>query len=1141
MTPMAEGVLFNLAADIIKKLSSLASQQLGMLWGVKDELTELRSSVSAIKAVVLDAEERQTKSHFLKDWLEKLKEALYDAEDVLDEISCEAVRRGRKAKQVRIFFSRYNPIAFDYKITRQIKNVRERLEVIAAERKNFHLTEIIGQKTQHGSFDQIHMGAETHSFSNNEEVIGRDDHKRVIKDLLQDMNVKDNISFIAIVGMSGIGKTTLARSLFNDSQVSQCFDLKIWVWVSQNFEVKIVVEKIIESATNSRPNVHGMESLQTQLQKMLQGKKYLLVMDDIWNESEQKWFELKNLLMGGARGSKIMITKRDSTLAVEISNMTSLITLKGLSESDSWSLFKKVAFMDGIEPENPKLIQLGKEILVKCGGVPLVIRHIGRLLYIEKSEEEWISFKNNQLLEVIQRDHDMASILKLSYNHLPSKLKQCFAYSSLLLKYRLIHKDELIRQWVAQGFVQSLNGCKSMEDTGNDYFMELCWRFFYENFNDEHNFEDDVYIHDVMHDLARMVAGNEYVGGNQNHDHVVGESTRHILFDREIGIWEHVPSKLRKAKGLRTFILSNDILDRKNQMNEVVLDELFCRFSRLRVLDLKYSNIKRVPDSIKRLTHLRYLDLSGNYMKSLPNSVTALVNLQTLNLKQCYALKKLPRGTRNLVNLRHLNISDSTHLTHMPEGMGKLTCLQTLSSFVLDSHSRRLGSKLIELNGLNDLRGSLEIIGLENLKFTPSEASLANLKEKKGLRHLTLIWKNLSGDEHRFQADEEILAGLEPNPAIESFRISGYFGVKLPNWLSLSSPLMKLTRIMIVNCKRLQNLPQIQHLPALKSLYLVNLTSLKFIDNTDPYSSALFFPSLESLCLMDMPNLEAWWERESMVEEEFLPTFPCLTILSISNCPKLATMPEHPPLTDITLDGVGLQMMSSIRSSSNSSPSSSLKSLELKGIEDLQNLSHKLRQNLNSLKFLYITECENLVNSLFDDTRSSSSTSTRNYTELGDAMQWKFLHNLKFLRLENLPKLVSLPIEVQHWTALKFLIISKCPNFSSLPEWIGELVSLQELEILECPKLKSLPEGIRELKALNHLRIAGCRELEERCREGGEDWPKIAHVPHFWRFLSYYKRYENATDFNTHQPSLSSGTYLYIIYSPVVSSLGFRV
>ncbi|CAK9310288.1 unnamed protein product [Citrullus colocynthis] len=422
----------------------------------------------------------------------------------------------------------------------------------------------------------------------------------------------------------------------------------------------------------------------------------------------------------------------------------------------------------------------------------------------------------------------------------------------------------------------------------------------------------------------------------------------------------------------------------------------------------------------------------------------------------------------------------------MPEGMGKLTCLQTLSLFMLDSHKH--GSKPSELNGLNDQKGSLEIIGLENLKSTPSEASLANLKEKKGPQNLTLIW-NLNWDEHRSQADERVLAGLEPHPSIESLRISGYCGVKFPNWVS--NPLVKLTRIVIVNCERLQNLPPIHHLPALHSLYLVNLTSLKFIDNNDPCSSSsLFFPSLESLCLMDMANLEGWWERESIVEEaekqgNFLPTFPRLTILSISNCPKLASMPGHPPLTDITLDGVGLQMMRTIRTSSDNTfpSSSSLKSLELKGIEDLKTLPQKLQQNINSLKFLYMTECENLENSLFDDIRSSSTASTSNHPELGDAMQWKFLHNLKFLRLENLPKLVSLPIEVQHWTALKFLFISKCPNFRRLPEWIGGLVALQELEILECPKLKSLPEGIGELKALNHLRIAGCSELEEDAKK----------------------------------------------------------
>ncbi|XP_038896095.1 putative disease resistance protein RGA4 [Benincasa hispida] len=1121
---MAEGILFNLAGEIIKKLSSLAFQQLGMLWGVNDDLTKLTSSVSAIKAVLLDAEERQTGSNSLQDWLGKLKEALYDAEDVLDEISYEALHRevmtaGKKAKQVRIFFSKSNPVAFNYKMARQIKNVRERLGVIAAERKEFHFAEMFGQKFQYPLFDQIHIGAETRSKSNNEEVIGRDGHKRVIKDLLQDMKVKHNISFIAIVGMGGIGKTTLARSLFNDAQVSKYFDLKIWVWVSQNFEVKIVMEKIIESITESRPNVQGMESLQNQLQKMIQGKKYLLVMDDIWNESEQKWFDLKNLLMGGARGSKIMITKRDSTLAVEISNMTNLITLKGLSECNSWSLLKRVAFMDGIEPTNPKFIKVGKEIVVKCGGVPLIIRHIGRLLYNNTSEEEWTSFKNNQLSRVIQHDQNMIPILRLSYNYLPPNLKRCFAYSSLLLKHWPIHKDELIQQWMAQGFIQASNCGKSMEDIGNDYFMELCWRFFFEHSGRVS--DSYIFVHDVMHDLAKTVAGNEYVciSSKNNYDNV-SEKTRHVSFDHKIKSWWDDLPTLCKGEGLRTFLPSYYPYKAVVEVNKVSLNALFSSFPRLRVLCLGDSEIKIVPKSIEKLRQLRYLDLSGNEnMVSLPNSISKLQHLETLNLKRCFALRELPRGTCNLVNLRHLYLP--LCLTYMPEGMGKLTCLQTLSFFVLDNNREDTrSSKLSELNGLKDLRGCLTIDGLDQLRSNPKEASSANLKDKKGLQNLQLTW-NLSKDV-KYKADEaggcsdvKVMEGLEPQQNVEYLSIHGYSGARLPDWMS--RPLLKLTSIRIQECHRLQHLTQLNYLPSLREVILRSIIPVKFIDKNDPCPSSVFFPSLKTLCLENMPNLKGWWEKESTAG--LRPAFPCLTTLSISNCPKLASIPEHPCLENLKLDDVGLQMMSSIGTSldasQSSSSSSSLKSLNLKRIGDLENLPCKLRQKLTSLEYLHMEECHNLEKSLCDD---------------HEATQWNLLHNLRVLWLWELRKLVSLPIEARHWTSLRYLIISKCPNLRSLPEWIGCLVSLHLLYIIDCPELKSLPEEMRQLKSL----IAGCPDLEERCKEGGEDWPKISHVPHFSKYFYYFERGQDQDHgtANTAHASSSSDMTLFIHIRP---------
>ncbi|KAE8646395.1 hypothetical protein Csa_016171 [Cucumis sativus] len=1057
---MAEAILFQVAGEILMKLSSQAFQRLGMLFGLKGDLNKLTTTVSTIKDVLLDAEGRQTKSHLLQNWLHKLEEALYDAEDVLDELSTEALRRElmtrdhKNAKQVRIFFSKSNQIAFNYRMARQIKNIWERLDAIDAEKTQFHLRENCESRTQYGSFDRIMMGRETWSSSNDEEVIGRDDDIKEVKERLLDMNmnVTHNVSFIAIAGMGGIGKTTLAKSLYNDEEVSGFFDLKIWVWVSDQFEVQVVAEKMIESATKNNPSVKGMEALQAKLQKVIGERKYLLVMDDVWNESEEKWHGLKSLLMGGARGSKVLITKRDRKVATEIKSMTSLFTLEGLSESNSWLLFSKVAFKEGKESTDPSTIHLGKEILVRCGGVPLVIRHVGRMLYSKTSQEEWMSFKDNELLEVIQQDNDMTSILKLSYNHLPPNLKRCFAYSSLFPKGYKIEIKDLIRQWVAQGFIEVSNGRKSLEDTGKDYFNELCWRFFYANSSDECNINDIVCMHDVMCEFVRKVAGNKlYVRGNPNNDYVVSEQTLHISFDYGIQSWQDVLSKLCKAKGLRTILLLFRPYEKMNKIDKAILDELFSSFPRLRVLDLHFSQISVVPKSIKKLRHLRYLDLSENDMELIPHSIIELQNLQTLNLTECYELKELPRDIDNLVNLRHLTFEPCMEVTPTSEGMEKLTCLQTISLFVFDCKKT---NKLWELNDLSYLTGELKIIGLEKLRSSPSEITLINLKDKKGWQGLNLEWK-LGKDEYEGEADETIMEGLEPHPNVESLSINGYTGGALPNWVFNS--LMKLTEIEIENCPRVQHLPQFNQLQDLRALHLVGLRSLEFIDKSDPYSSSVFFPSLKFLRLEDMPNLEGWWElgeskvvaRETSGKAKWLPpTFPQVNFLRIYGCPKLSSMPKLASIgADVILHDIGVQMVSTI------GPVSSFMFLSMHGMTNLKYLWEEFQQDL-----------------------VSSSTST-----------------------------MSSPI------SLRYLTISGCPYLMSLPEWIGVLTSLETLHIKECPKLKSLPEGMQQLKSLKELHIEDCPELEDRCKQGGEDWPNISHVPNF--------TYKNASDIDTPQSS----------------------
>jgi hypothetical protein len=344
---MAEPLLFFVAEQIIKTLGSLAGKQIGLLWGVRDELQSLTNTVSTIKAVLLDAEEKQAAGiHAVKDWLGKLEEAMYDADDLLEEISTEVLRRDimtcdKKAKKVRIFFSKSNQLAFRFRMAREIKAIRKKLDAINADRR-FHLEVRQVEETRVRNRERDN----TYSFVRPETVIGREDDKKAVIDRLLDSNIEDNVSILPIVGIGGLGKTTLARLIFNDEQIKTKFELKMWVCVSDIFDVKNIVAKILESATGKKPESVEMDTLVNYLLKVIKGKKYFLVLDDVWNGNHEKWCHLKQVLMEGARGSRIVVTTRQEIVAriirqesvAKIIGTVESYPLEGLDEDASWSL-----------------------------------------------------------------------------------------------------------------------------------------------------------------------------------------------------------------------------------------------------------------------------------------------------------------------------------------------------------------------------------------------------------------------------------------------------------------------------------------------------------------------------------------------------------------------------------------------------------------------------------------------------------------------------------------------------------------------------------------------------------------------------------------------------------------------------------
>ncbi|XP_065870482.1 putative disease resistance protein RGA3 [Euphorbia lathyris] len=985
---MAELILSDITVGLISKLGSLLLNEIGLWWGLKDELHKLERTVSTIEAVLLHAEEQSMGNPQVKHWLGMVSEAMYDADDLLDEFSTEVLHQqvvggSKTSKKVRLFFSSSNQFAFGLKMAHKIKALRETLDDIAAQKNKFHLEERSVERVF------VAKGRDQAHSSPPEVVIGRQHEKEAIVELLLSSDYQENVSVVAVVGIGGLGKTTLAQLVYNDDNVKNHFELRMWVCVSDDFDVKLLVKKVLESATGETPQNTEMDPLKNLLHEKINGRKYLLVLDDVWNENPNNWLNLKDLLAGGARGSKIVITTRLRSVA-EMSRPICIHELRGLSEDEAWLLFKQMAFKHG-QVLSPSLEAIGREIVAKCCGVPLAIRAIGGMMFSKDLESEWLMFKNEELSKIDVYRNDILPILRLSYNHLSSHYKHCFAYCSLYPKDFKIPVEGLIQQWKAQGYLKPTNSNVCLQDVGFGYFMDLFRMSFFQDA------ERDVIsgeikhckMHDLMHDLAISVAGDNFYASHYGITSLK-DKTRHMSFRLQDF------SSLWKAKKLRTVLQLNNF-----PIKEEKLDAMFCNLRCLRVLEIHGYKFNELPSSIYKLKHLRYLDLTFcSNIEKLPYSITDLQNLQVLKLSFCERLKHLPNNITKLVNLTDLDNSECYDLTHMPRGIGQLTRLEKLSLFVIskDNSISKHNGGLDELHALNNLRGSLKIMNIKYLKNAAREA--ANLNAKKQLQELTLDWGFFEDGDDNVNANDEMgLEALRPHQNLKRLSLSGYRGVKPPSWLP---SITNLVSIYIGRCRSIQWLPPFDKLPYLKNLWIFYLTNLEHIDvavNFENGGSSSFFPSLTGLTLTHCPNLKGFVRcktdvgtKPSSISMEELPCFPYLSRLEIGSCPNLTYMPLFPEIKTLKLGEDGVKSLMEV----------------LKGVSS---------------------------------------------DEKGDGMQWqslKVLHSIEFRGMHNL---VSLPKELQYVATLQHLRIFMCHRLNSIPEWMGNLVALQDLTIFDCPQL----------------------------------------------------------------------------------------
>ncbi|XP_030457944.2 disease resistance protein RGA2-like [Syzygium oleosum] len=830
--------LFSIAELVLGKIASIALEEAIEIYGVENQISELRETLTTIKAVLLGEEDQQAKKRNLQVWLDKLEDISYDVEDVFDELECEALRKqviGRYGgvKEKVLFFSLSNPLILRDKLSHRVKEIKKRLSRISTEKDQFDLN----VESADGGVAHMHSREVTYSYVNKSDVIGRDTDKEKIIEMLMQPTYDKNLTVIPIIGIGGVGKTTLAKLVYNDDGVKEKFELQLWVCVPEDFDLKKIIERIIEDATGQSLSNLDIQQLQTRLRDTIKDKKFLLVLDDVWSDDRRRWKELRDLLSVGASESKIIVTTRDSEVASIIGTHPAHY-LEGLSHENSMALFKRWAFVEKEKEPRPELLEIGNNIVEKSQGVPLLAIILGSLLQRKDEEWYWAYIRDSEASELMEVKKVILPVLKLSYDNLPFHLKRCFSILSLFPKGDEIKTGKLTRLWIALGLISPTRQKQAPEDDiGVEYVKDL-WRRSLIQDVEECGSELCFKVHDLVHSLATIVGQNCSTVDLDTPE--ILERVRYVSIRtaslEEISNYDGVPPFLRKETSKRLGAIMFQC-----QVDDGVITRKFARTciskcNHLRYLDLSYGSFEELPSSICDLKQLRSLILSENKrLKKLPDTICELQSLLHLDVSGCSELDELPKNMKRLVNLSYLYIT--TKQKNLQEsGVQYLENLQFLGvkacenlQLLFEGMCRliRLRELLIENCGRLISLPFGELISLECLSIESCPLMLILKKSSfpSRLRVLSIT---------SFEQVMELLQCLNESACtLKSLCIYDCPNfTAIPEWLPNH---IHLREIRLIRCPNLSSMPEgIQSLTALKQLHILHCGELS--KRCDPQS-----------------------------------------------------------------------------------------------------------------------------------------------------------------------------------------------------------------------------------------------------------------------------------------------------------------
>ncbi|GLT58572.1 hypothetical protein SLA2020_314530 [Shorea laevis] len=772
---MADAIL-SLLLDQVKTIIDKAKKEVKLLVGVEEEVEKLERNLDLVLTVLADAEEKKTTDKLVKIWLARLKEAAYDMEDALDEwrsgVELEvkgaenAAKRQGKVPRLCNFFSSFS---FRREVAVNIKEINRRIDEIVKEKDRYQLE---SKKIE------LPKRPETSSFVDVSKLCGRDGVKREILSYLlggnSEVEAGKLIQTISIVGMGGLGKTALAQLVCNDPNVKQHFESVVWVCVSDSFDEKRVAKAIIQGLEKlSGPAAYGLESdplevLLGRISKSIEGKKYLLVLDDVWAGEGQRWDSLKVTFNLGATGSKILVTTRDRNVASMMGSRNSqVIHLEKLGDEECWSILRDIAFRGKDEMKSREdLEEIGRKIAKRCKGLPLAAKVLGSFLQSRSTKGEWLTILDSEIWKLDSARKEIFAPLLLSYYDLPHPVRRCFLYCVLFPKDFEYRYHDITSQWLAQGFLGS-DPNADLESVGLEYFNILVARSFLQDFT---TWNDDIYefkLHDLVHDFGKYLAEDEFAMEVVESDHLSTNSAKHrhlfVMVDKRMTF----PTFISGAAKLRTLVTCA----REDALTPDALRSLFNHCRRLRLLDLSqppapHYLCNEVPEEVGKLMHLRYINLSYNQkLERLPEALCNILNLEYLILVGCQNLKHLPDSIGKLCNLRAISTGGCFALTHYPKDIRKLTSLRTVDGAI--ARADRNDDKefsLADLGNLKHLRVVwMKVVGNSIDKEEARKAELQNVEE-------LLIY--LEGEVE----EDDIKEALHPPPGIR-------FGLMDDYWL----------------------------------------------------------------------------------------------------------------------------------------------------------------------------------------------------------------------------------------------------------------------------------------------------------------------------------------------------------------------